>query len=87
MLVIGLKFYAVPSHPHLLTDLEGEVTDLEFFMINEMSLSHQSVSHQKVFILKYMNLGGPASIAYLLTPGYIPLCGAGDQNIKYRTSS
>ena len=29
--------------PNLFTDLEVKVTDLEFFMINEMSVSHQSV--------------------------------------------
>ena len=44
MLDIDLKF-----HPHLLNDLEVKVTDLEFFMINEMSVS---VSHQKVFIFQ-----------------------------------
>ena len=49
MLDIGLKFYAVPSQPsHLLTDLEVKVTDLQLFMINEMSIT--SVRHQKAFI-------------------------------------
>ena len=51
MLDISLKFYDVPSPPapppppttHLLTDLEVKVTDLEFFKIIEMSVSHQSV--------------------------------------------
>ena len=62
MLDIGLKFYAVPSPPpHLLTDLEVTVTDLGFFMINEMSISHQSVI-RKFSSFKYKNLGGSASI-------------------------
>ena len=43
MLDIGLKFYSVPSFPlsHLLTDLEVKVT--EFFLMYEISISHQSV--------------------------------------------
>ena len=62
MLDIGLKFYAVPSPPpNLLTDLEVKVTDLEFFMINEMSISHQSVI-RKYSSFKYKNLGGSTSI-------------------------
>ena len=36
---------------HLLTELEVKVTDLEFFMINEMSVI-TSVSHQKAFIFQ-----------------------------------
>ena len=62
MLDIGLKFYAVPSpHPHLLTNLEVKDTDLEFFMINEISISHQSVI-RKHSAFTYKNLGGSASI-------------------------
>ena len=66
MLDIGLKFYAVPSPPltphlHLLTDPEVKVTDLEFFMIYEMSISHQSVI-RKYSSFKYKTLGGSASI-------------------------
>ena len=56
MLDIGLKF-----HPKLFTDLEFKVTDLEVFMINEMSISHQSVI-RKYLSFKYKNLGGSASI-------------------------
>ena len=61
MLDIGLKFYAVPPPPHLLTDLEVKVTDLEFFMIKDKSISHQSVI-RKYSSFKYKNLGGSASI-------------------------
>ena len=61
MFDIGLKFYAIHPHPHLLTDFEVKVTDLEFFMINEMSISHQSVI-RKYSSFKYKNLGGSASI-------------------------
>ena len=42
-------------------DLEVKVTDLEFFMINEMSISHQSVI-RKYSPSKYKNLGGFAPI-------------------------
>ena len=54
MLDIGLKFSAVPTPPPplLLTDLEVKVTDLESFMINEMSISHQSVRHQEAFVFQ-----------------------------------
>ena len=45
----------IPSPP----DLEVKVTD--FFMINEMSISHQSVI-RKYSPFKYKNLGGSASI-------------------------
>ena len=47
--------------PHLLDDPEVKVTDLEYFMINEMSISHQSVI-KKHSSFKYKNLGGSASI-------------------------
>ena len=42
-------------------DLEVNVTGLEYFMINEMSISHQSVirNHSS---FEYKNLGGSASI-------------------------
>ena len=60
MLDIGLKFYAVPS-PNLLTDFEVKVTDIEFFMINEMFIPHQSVIG-KHSSFKYKSLGGSASI-------------------------
>ena len=46
---------------HLLTDFEVKVTDLEFFMINEMSISHKSVI-RKHSSFKYKNFGGSASI-------------------------
>ena len=52
--------YSIPT-PHLLTDLEGKVTDLEFLIINEMSRSYQSVI-RKYSSFKYKNLGGSASI-------------------------
>ena len=61
MLDIGVNFYAVPSPPHLLTDLEVKVTDLEFFMINEMYILHQSIIGEHSSF-KYKNLGGSASI-------------------------
>ena len=51
---------SIPT-PNLLTDLEVKVTDLEFFMINEMSISHQSVI-RKHSSFKFKNLGGSASI-------------------------
>ena len=51
---------SIPT-PHLLTDLEVMVTDLEFFMINEMSVSHQSVI-RKYSSVTYKKLGGSASI-------------------------
>ena len=47
----------IPSPP----DLEVKVTYLEFFMINEMSVSHQLVI-RKYSPFKYKNLGGSASI-------------------------
>ena len=62
MLDIGLKFsHPHPPSNHLLTDLEVKVTDLEFSMINEMSISYQSVI-RKYSSFKYKNLGGSASI-------------------------
>ena len=54
--ILGCSF---PPPPYLLTDLEVKVTD--FFMINEMSISHQSVI-RKPSSFKYKNLGGSASI-------------------------
>ena len=51
---------SIPT-PYLLTDLEVKVTDLEFFMINEMSISYQSVI-RKHSSFKYKNPGGSASI-------------------------
>ena len=41
---------SIPT-PHLLTDLEVKVTDLEVFMINEMSISHISQSSE-IFIFQ-----------------------------------
>ena len=77
MLDIGLKISAAPFPPHLLTDIEVKVTDLEFFMINEMSISHQSVI-RKHSSFKYKNLGGSASI-----PGYMPWGRVAGQNIEH----
>ena len=71
MLDIGLKFTLFHPHPDRFTDLEVKVTDLQFFMINEMSVSHQSVI-RKHLSFKYKNLGGSASIPQLLTQGYMP---------------
>ena len=51
---------SIPT-PHLLTDLEVKVTDLEFFMVNEMFMSHHSVI-RKNSSFKYKNLVGSASI-------------------------
>ena len=51
-------------------------------MINEMSISHQSVI-RKHSSFKHKNLGGSASIPKLLTPGYMPWGGAGGQNIEH----
>ena len=51
---------SIPT-PHLLTNLEVKVTVLEFFMINEMSISHQSVI-RKHSSFKYKNPGGSVSI-------------------------
>ena len=42
---------------HLITDREVKVTDLEFFLISEISISHQSVI-RKHSSFKYKNLGG-----------------------------
>ena len=72
---------SIPT-PNLLTDLEVKVTDLEFFIINEMSISHQSVI-RKHSSFKYKTLGGSASILWLLTPGYMPWGGAAGQNIEH----
>ena len=47
-----------------------------------MSISHQSVIRRHS-CFKYKNLGGSASIPELLTPGYMPWGGAGDQNIEH----
>ena len=55
-------------------------------MINEMYTLIKCISHQSVIrkhsSFKYKNLGGSASIPYLLTLGYMPWGGAGDQNIE-----
>ena len=51
------------SITNLLTDLEVKVTDLEFFIINEMFISHRSVI-RKLSSFKYKNLGGSASIPH-----------------------
>ena len=51
---------SIPT-PNLLTDFEVKVTDLEFFMINEMFISHQSVI-RKDSSFKYKSPGGSASI-------------------------
>ena len=59
MFDIGLKFYTVPSPPpHLLTDLYIKVTDLEFFMINEMSISHISQSSESIHLSNIRTLEG-----------------------------
>ena len=76
-----MLFYPPPNH-HLLTDLEVKVTDLKFFLINEMSISHQSVI-KKHSSFKHKNLRGSASVPLLLTSGYMPWGGAGGQNLEY----
>ena len=61
MLDIGLKFYTVPSPlPHPLNEIK--VTDLEFFMFNEMYISYQSVIRKHSYF-KPKYLGGSASIS------------------------
>ena len=40
---------SIPT-PHILTDLEVKVTDLEFFMINGMSISHISQSLESIHL-------------------------------------
>ena len=60
MLDIGVKFYAVSFPSNLLTDLEVKVTDLEVFMINEMSISQSVIRKHSSF--NYKSLGGSASI-------------------------
>ena len=45
-----ILYCSIPT-PYLFTDFEVKVTDLEFFMINEMSLSHISQSSE-VFIFQ-----------------------------------
>ena len=70
------------SIPTYSTDLEIKVTDLEFFIINEMSISRQSAI-RKHWCSKYKNHGGSASIPKLLTPGYMPWGGAAGQNIEH----
>ena len=82
MLDIDLYFTLFHPYPISLTDLEDKVTDLEFFMINEMSLSHQSVI-RKHSSFKYKNFGGTVFIPKLLTPGYM----GWDCRSKYRRSS
>ena len=47
---ISLRFYAVPSQTPHLTDLEVKVKDLECFLFNEMSISHQSVIRKYICI-------------------------------------
>ena len=51
----------IPSPTSSLTVSEVKVTDLEFFMINEMSILLQSVIG-KYSSFKYKNLGGSAPI-------------------------
>ena len=51
-------------------------------MINEMSISHQSVIRMHLSF-KYKNLGGSASIPQLLTAGYMPWGGAAGPNIEH----
>ena len=48
---------SIPT-PHLLTDLEVKVTDLEFFMINEMSISHISQSSESIHLSNIRTLEG-----------------------------
>ena len=45
-------------NPHLLTDLEVKFTDLEFFMINEMSMSHISQSSESIHLSNIRTLAG-----------------------------
>ena len=77
---------SIPA-PHLLTDLEVKVTDLEFFMINEMSISHISQSSESIHLSNIRTLESllPFHNYWVLTPGYMPWGGAGGK--KYRTSS
>ena len=72
---------SIPT-PHHLTDLEVKVTDLEFFMIYKMSISHHSVIRKHSSFI-YKNLEGSASIPELLTPGYMPCGRAGGQNVEH----
>ena len=39
----GVSYWSKLPYPHTLNDLEVKATDLEFFMFNEMFISHQSV--------------------------------------------
>ena len=48
---------SIPT-PHLLTDFEVKVTDLEFFMINEMSKSHISQSSESIHLSNIRTLEG-----------------------------
>ena len=48
---------SIPT-PHLLTDLEVKVTDLEFFMINEISISHISQSSESIHLSNIRTLEG-----------------------------
>ena len=85
MLDSSLKLCAVPSPPpHLLTDLEVKVTDLEFFKINEMSISHQSVI-KKYSSFKYKNFGR-VCFHSITTDPRVHAMGWGWRS-KYRTSS
>ena len=71
--------------PHRLTDLEVKVTDLEFFMINEMSISHISHSSESNHLSNVRTLEGLLPFHNYCPPGYMPWGGAGGK--KYRTSS
>ena len=44
--------------PHLLTDLEVKVTDLEFFMINEMSISRINQLSESIHLSNIRTLEG-----------------------------
>ena len=48
---------SIPT-PHLFTDLEVKVTDLEFFMINEMSISHINQSSESIHLSNIRTLEG-----------------------------
>ena len=53
-----LRCSTPPPLPHLLTDLGVKDTDLEFFMINEMSISHISQSSESIHLSNIRTLEG-----------------------------
>ena len=73
---------SIPT-PHLLTDFEVKVTDLEFFMINEMSISHISQSSESSHLSNVRTLEGLLPFHNYWSQGTCHVVGLEVKNIEH----